>query len=333
MNILLTGATGFIGSHTAEYLLRQGHQLRCLVRPSSDLTYLRSLGPGLHFLSGDFQQPDTLRLAVEGVDAVIHCAGLIKARHSHDFFATNTIATHALLNTVQQHAPNIQRFVLVSSLSSCGAALNQPSPAKEPLTLQPISVYGQSKYQAEKIAHSFSAHLPITIIRPSVVYGPRDQSMLTLFKAIQRGFLPLSHRGQGAASTIYVTDVAAALAKAVTTSVPSGSAYFLEDGMTLTWRQRCEQMAAQITPSKRAKVIPLTDSVLKTIAWLVESYSGLTRRVAFISRDKVNELIQPYWVCSSAKARLELAWQPETDWATGTQLTYHWYQTAGWTRP
>ncbi len=79
--------------------------------------------------------------------------------------------------------------------------------------------------------------------------------MLTLFKAIQRGFLPLSHRGQGAASTIYVTDVAAALAKAVTTSVPSGSAYFLEDGMTLTWRQRCEQMAAQITPSKRAKGI------------------------------------------------------------------------------
>src|SRR5262249_20969290 len=159
---------------------------------------------------------------------------------------TNTDGTRELLTVASDCAPNLQRFVLVSSLAACGAALNNKFPPQPDFIPRPVSQYGHSKLNAEIIAQKFISAFPITIIRPSVVYGPRDLATLTFFKAIHRGFLPMTQGGIGAASTIYVTDVAKALLKSITASTPSGKAYFLEDGATMTWRERYYQLANHV---------------------------------------------------------------------------------------
>ncbi|HVV68868.1 MAG TPA: NAD-dependent epimerase/dehydratase family protein [Gammaproteobacteria bacterium] len=329
MKVLLTGATGFIGSHTAEALIAKQHQVRCLVRSTADVSFLKTLGSALELYEGTLTDSADLQAAVDGMDAVIHCAGLVKVKKKDEFFTTNTEGTRALLKAVRMAAPDLQRFVLVSSLAACGAALNNKIPPAADFNPQPVSQYGQSKLNAEIIAQEFSSHLPITIIRPSVVYGPRDLSTLTFFKTIHRGFLPLSQGGMGAASTIYVTDVANALVQSITTAPQSGSAYFLEDGETLTWRERYYQLAEHAKITRKIE-IHLPQLVIKTIAWLSEYYGRLTNKPVLLNRDKFNELKQLYWVCDSTPAFDGLLWRPQINWSQGTQLTYEWYAKSGW---
>ncbi len=329
MKVLLTGATGFIGSHTAEALVQQGHTVRCLVRPSADTSILIRLGPAVELQEGSLADTHHLQSAVQGIEAIIHCAGSIKVKHPTEFFATNTEGTRALLNAAKYSAPNLQRFVHVSSLAACGAALNNKLPPSLNIIPQPVSQYGFSKLEAEIIAREFADTLPVTIIRPSVVYGPRDLSTLTFFKAIRRGFLPLMRGGKGAASTIYVTDVADALIKSMVTPVPSGSAYFLEDGVTLTWRERYYQLAKQMN-TKRQIEIPLPQLAIKAVAMLTEYYGRLTNKPMLLNSDKFNEIKQLYWVCSSVTAREGLLWKPQVNWSAGTKLANDWYTKSGW---
>lgn len=329
MKVLLTGATGFIGSHTAERLAQEGYQVRCLVRSDSQIHFLRQIKPAVELIEGSVNDSPSLHRAVLGMDAIIHCAGLIKAKTAEDFFNVNAQGTYALLEATKIRAPNLRRFVLVSSLSACGSTLNNPVALIDETKENPISNYGRSKLQAEVIAKKYAELLPITIIRPSVVYGPRDLATLSFFKIINQGFIPLVQKGAGAASTIYVKDVANALIHAIKRAVPSGAVYFLEDGALMTWRERYEQLS-QHSATRKPIEISIPNFFLQTAAWINE-YSGYLRKKAvFLTRDKMRELKQPYWVCNSEMAQRDLLWHPTVSWSEGTKLTYAWYKKEGW---
>lgn len=329
MKVLLTGATGFLGSHIAEQLAQDGHQVRCLVRPAADKTFLQRL-TGIEFCHGDVTDETSLQAAVTGVDAVIHAAGLVKARRFTDFNTVNADGTLKLLNATFQHNPSLQRFILVSSLAAIGPSLTgQPLTENSAQTPHPVTFYGHSKLAAERHVLAFANKLPVIIIRPPLIYGPRDKECLAFFRAVKYKIFPFFGSSQNTASVIYATDAAHAFCQALQAAVPSGSAYFIEDGIVRTNYDMINQLAQAIHAQLWLQPV-LPAGLLKAIAFTAELYGKWTRSAVMLTRDKLNELMQPHWVCDSAKAQKELNWRAQTDWAKGVRLTYEWYKKENW---
>ena len=326
MRVLVTGASGFLGSHIAEELARQEHTVRVLVRRTSDRSFLR--GFETEEALGDVTQPESLPAAVAGVDAVVHAAGLVKARSAAEFQAVNAGGTANLLSALND-AAGLRRFVLISSLSAHG-----PSPDGRPRRLDepaaPVSDYGRSKLMAEEFVRSWAGEeRPATIIRPPAIYGPRDRAMLPLFRMVRRRFAPLLGDGTNAISCIYAEDAARAAALAATAGGDAPSAtYFLDDGSVYTWRELLAAIEQAV--GRKALRLPSPHWAFATAAFLSESYGRLLRRAVSFNRDKYTEMRQRYWVCSHEEIARDLGWKPQVTLSEGAALTAAWYRREGW---
>ena len=327
MRILLTGASGFLGSHIAEQLDQQGAEVCALVRPTSDTRFLEGL-ERVTLVTGAMRDKDSLLAATEGVDGIIHAAGLVKAREPADFYATNEQGTANLLDAVKRSAPDIERFVLVSSLAVMGPSRDgRPVPAGA--SPKPVTHYGRSKLAAEQAARAEAQSLPITIIRPPMIYGPRDREILPFFKSVQLGVLPLTGSPSSMLSAIYVADCAAACIKALEANVPSGSTYFVEDGGLESLGGLIDHIERAL--GRRAWLrVRVPRFVMYGAALGSEVYGRIMGRAVMLTRDKLNELLAPHWVCDSGEAQAALGWRPRISFEEGTRITGAWYRRAGW---
>jgi len=326
MKVLVTGGSGFLGSHVAEQLARRGDAVRALVRRSSNRKFLSTL-PGVELAEGGVEDAAAVDEAMKGVDAVVHSAGLVKARGPEEFRATNVQGTKNLIEAAKRRAPGLQRFVLVSSLEAAGPSADGApvSAAQE----NPITAYGRSKLEAEKAALAAKDALPITILRPTGIYGPRDVEILEVFKSVQRGVLPITGDGSARMTLVYGPDCAAACVRAIDADVPSGSTYFVTDGEIYVWRDALLDVERAV--GRRAfvrKGVPFP--VVHAAAMFVEAYGKVAKKAVMLTREKVNMLRQPYWVCSSDDAQRDLGWKPEVSWRDGTERTVKWYRENGW---
>ena len=327
MKVLLTGGSGFLGSYVAEQLDGLGHTVRALVRPKSDKSVLSKL-THVEFAAGSVEDRGSLDQAVRGVDAVVHVAGLVKARRPEEFFETNAGGTRNLLAACLEHAPGLQRFVYVSSLAAVG-----PSPDGKPVPddaeCKPVTHYGRSKLEAERAVLELRERLPVTVIRPPLIYGPRDRETLAFFTSVKNGVLPLLGDGRNTLSVIYGADCAAAIVAAALSKGPSGRAYFVEDGTVLVWREALAEVEKAL--GKRAFVrVGLPLGVVKVAAAGSQLWGKLTNTAQMLTLDKVNELKQQHWVCSGEGARTDLGWSPKTSWSQGVVEAAAWYRQAGW---
>ena len=186
MNVLVTGATGFIGSHLAERLLADGHRVRCLVRRTANRRWLGD--PRLELADGSITEPSSLPAAVAGIDIIFHVAGLTAARSREEFFRGNHDGTKNMLEAAARAGKPL-RFVHVSSQAAAG-----PSPTATPIDesfpCRPITAYGESKRAAEEEVLKYADQFPITIVRPPAVYGPRDNGVYTFFRQSNPAFFP-----------------------------------------------------------------------------------------------------------------------------------------------
>ena len=172
MKVLVTGASGLLGSHVAELLSARGTQVRALVRKTSNRRHLETLR-NVELFEGSVEQGDRVREAIDGVDAVVHAAGLVKARNTDEFFAINVGGTSNLIDAARRRGRPLDRFVYVSSLEACGpSADGTPVPADQE---SPVTSYGRSKLAAEKVVLSAKNEMPVVILRPGAIYGPRDE--------------------------------------------------------------------------------------------------------------------------------------------------------------
>jgi nucleoside-diphosphate-sugar epimerase len=327
MRVLLTGGSGFLGSYVAEKLTISGHQVRALVRPKSERRFLEKLA-GIEFAPGSVEDKASLKPAVDGVDAVVHVAGVVKARTPAEFFAVNAEGTQNLLDAALARG-GIKRFVYVSSLAAVGPSLDG-TPVPETAEPRPVTHYGRSKLEGERRVLAAKGALPVTVIRPPLIYGPRDRETLAFFTSVKNGVLPMMGDGLNTLSVVYGEDCADAIAKAATAvDAPSGKAYFVEDGSVYVWKEALKDVEAAM--GKRAFIrFGMPMGAVKVAAAASQLWGKVTNTAQMLTLDKVNELKQTHWVCSGEGARRDLGWTPKTTWAQGVKAAVDWYRAEGW---
>jgi nucleoside-diphosphate-sugar epimerase len=327
MTILLTGGSGFLGSHVAEQLSQAGRSVRALVRKSSDTTFLRSL-PNVELVYGGVEDRSSVLEAARGVSGIVHAAGLVKARSADEFMRVNRGGTENLLEGAIENRSTLKRFVLVSSLAALRPSDVNGGAIPENAEPMPVTSYGKSKLAAERAALAKKDLLPLTIVRPPAIYGPRDREILAFFKSIKLGVLPLLGSSQNRLSMIYGADCGAACIAALDADKPSGSAFHIDDGAVHTMEELI--MLTESAMAQRARLrLQLPRKLVETAAFGSELYGRFSGKAVMLTREKCNELFEQ-WVCDGSRARRELGWEPKISFQEGIRLTVEWYRKAGW---
>jgi len=327
VKVLVTGASGFLGSHVAEQLVGKGHDVVALVRRSSDTKFLETL-PRVTLARGAVEDAASVRAAMKGIEGVVHSAGLVKARNEQEFFEVNVGGTKNLLEAAIAEGPSLKRFVFVSSLAAVGPS-DDGQPVLGDREPRPVTHYGRSKLEGERAVIAEKDRLPVVVIRPPMIYGPRDNESFAFFQSVSRRFLPYLGDGKNTLSVIYATDAANACVRALEAEIPSGRRYFVDDGKVYVWRDMLEDIERAL--GARALVrFSVPFSLLRGAALASEKLGQITGKAVMLTRDKVNELTAPHWVCDSSDAQRELGWSPEVTWPEGTRRAVAWYRENGW---
>ena len=322
---LVTGATGFVGSHVVDCLLERGRAVRCLVRRSSNLRYLKD--PRLEFAYGGLDDATDWQAALDGVDTIYHVAGVTFARRARDYFDVNQRGTERLLAAALKHRQEIKKFVLVSSLAAIGPA-RDGTPVDEETKPAPITPYGQSKLMGEEAVAAVGDLLPCTIVRPPAVYGPRDYALLELFKAIGRGMMPMIGRYDKQVSLVHARDLATGIILAGESERSTGRAYFISSDEVYSMRRLAASIAEMM--GRRARSLAIPRGLAFGVALFAEGVAALTRKPPVINRDKVRDLSERCWGCSIERAKRELSYNPQIPIEEGLRETIDWYKREGW---
>jgi dihydroflavonol-4-reductase len=323
--VLVTGANGFVGSHLTEALLASGYRVRCMVRQTSDLTFLRDLDVDLVY--SDVCDAGCLRDACQGVDAVCHCAALTRAMDQETFLRVNAQGTEALARAALEASPDLRRFLYISSMAAAGPSQGADDFLDESRPPQPLNWYAKSKWAAEQALLSLNSQLPLTIIRPATVFGPRDRDVFAYFELVKRGLQLQLGRNDRWYSLIYVRDLVDLLVLALEDDRALGQTYF---GCTLAVTYADLAQAIARAMNKRTLRITLPEAVLTPIALGAKVQERLTGRPALLNEQRVLDLRHPYWLCSGEKARQELGFRPRYNLERAILETADWYRNNGW---
>jgi dihydroflavonol-4-reductase len=324
-NVLVTGATGFIGCNLAGALVARGYSVSCLVRRSSDTTALRRLP--VRLVTGGIDEPDALREAVQGMHTVYHLAGLTKASGREQYFHINQIGTRLLLEAIADVNPGLCRFVHMSSLAAAGPSTGRRG-LVEGESANPISWYGESKLGSEEEVLSYSGRFSVAILRPSAVYGPGDRDILLVFQMIKRGCLFTPGRFVRRFSLIHVDDLVDATILAGKTDMDSGEIFFVSRPEIYEWEEVGRAIARALGVDYRHVAFPRW--IAEALGVAGDLWSRATGRPIAINGQKVKELLQPAWICDTSKARARLGFNPKTDLDSGVRKTAKWYKSRGW---
>ncbi len=323
--ILVTGASGFVGSHVVEEIAAHGIRARALVRSSSSLDYLDRSGTEIAY--GDLTDRRSMDAALADVQGVIHCAGLTRARSLEQFRRVNRLGTENLLRACCIASPRPARVVCLSSLAAYG-----PSQGARPVTEAdkpcPVSDYGRSKLEGQQVAESFMKELSMCIVIPPAVYGPRDRDIYAYFKLAKFGVAPFLGSRERYLSLVYVKDLARATVECLLRREADGGTYFVEDGRTHTWSSVAREISNAVGKKTATVVLPVP--LVRALAVLAEAASRLTGRPPLLGRQKILELTQPSWTCTGQRLREQLGFQPEYPLQKGVEETCCWYRENRW---
>jgi nucleoside-diphosphate-sugar epimerase len=323
--VLITGGNGFVGSHLVERMLELGWRVRLLLRSTSNPDNISHLD--YQAVIGDVRDPETLPDAVADVDYIIHAAGLVRAPSLEAFNAVNVAGTENLVKAAISHSSDLRMIVIISSQAAAG-----PGDDEEPLIEEdppePVSDYGRSKLAAEEAALRYSGHLPVTVVRPPAVFGPRDRDMLEFFRTVKAGFQMKLGLQEAFISIIYVKDLVEGVLLAATGAQAAGEVFFL-NSVDVISQWELQQLMADVM---KVEIRPLT--VPKFMIKLAGSLIGVTSRAfgqtPLFSRDKAEELSRRFWLSSSAKARDLLRFRPQYEIEEAITETYLWYIRNRW---
>jgi nucleoside-diphosphate-sugar epimerase len=321
VKVLVTGATGFIGSQLVERLVADGRDVTAPARGEEKARFVSELGATP--VIGDLHDRAVLESAVDGADLVVHLAGLVKARGEAEFLRVNREGTRVLVD-VARRAGNV-RFVLVSSLAAAGpSSPGRRRMADEPG--QPVTAYGRSKLAAEEVVRS--SGLPWTIVRPPMVYGPRDVEVFKLFKVVRRGFAPVFGDGSQELSAVYVADLVDALVACAGSDSAVEKIYCACHPEVFTGLELARAVARVL--GREVRILRLPAPVARGALSLTESVARLAGKATILNRDKASEFLAPAWTGDPAPLERETGWRAAHDLNAGLEATAAWYRRHGW---
>lgn len=321
---LVTGGTGFVGSHLVERLTELGARVRCLVRRTSSLRYLPQ-SELVELAYGDLASGTGLDDALEGVQTVFHLGGATKANSSAEFYRSNLEGTENLLHACEKRMP--RRFIHVSSLAAIGPAPDA-RPLPEDAEPHPLTHYGKSKLAAERAVRASVVASQAVILRPPVVYGPRDTDVYHVFRAASKGLLLRIGREEPRVSIIYVKDLVEALLAAAASDCAPGRTYFVANPEPVSWTEFGGTAAALM--GRRIRNFALPTAAAQAVGLFAEVGARLRGKPGIISREKVAEARCRFWICDTSRARQELGFSPRHSLRDGMSETLAWYKNAGW---
>jgi nucleoside-diphosphate-sugar epimerase len=329
MNILITGATGFIGGFIVDEALSRGMQVWVAVRPTSSRKYLSD--QRIQFLELNLSDKEQMKRQMDGLrfDYVVHAAGATKCLHAEDFFRSNTEGTKNLVQALMELQMPLKRFVFVSSLSVYGPVAEQ-QPYREICgndTPQPNTAYGRSKLAAEQYIESIEG-FPYVILQPTGVYGPRERDYFMMAKSIKSHTdFSVGYKPQDL-TFVYVLDVVQAIFLALDCQ-KTGGKYMLSDGEVYSSRTFSDLIHRELGHPWLLRIkAPIW--LLRIITFCGEHIGRMTGKISALNNDKYNIMKQRNWRCDIKPAMSDLGYKPKYQLDEGVRLTIKWYKENNW---
>ena len=329
--VLITGASGFIGYHLTKAVLEAGFSVDAAVRRGSDLTMLNSIKQNgtLQYVYLDYASSESLEKAMQEAQYsyVIHSAGATKAPNWHAYYQTN-VENSLQLAKASMTLPSLKRFIFISSLAALGPiGYHESSPITEQSLPNPVTSYGKSKLVAEQ-ALTKLVSLPMTIIRPTAVYGPAEKDLFIMFKMFYKGLETYIGRQPQQLSFVYVEDLVSAIVLSLRPYDTLKCAYNISDGHAYS-RYALAELFKKAT-GKKTFQLHLPEVFVEALAIGLEGISKITGKTSVLNREKINELTAQNWHCSIEAAVRDLGYQPQNDLSIGIAKTIKWYQKNEW---
>jgi nucleoside-diphosphate-sugar epimerase len=321
MRAMVTGATGFVGSHLTEALRQRGHEVTVLARSAAKAESLQARG--MRVVMGDLHDTGALKRAAEGQHVVFHVAGAVAARDEAEFLRCNRDGTANVVDASAQAGR--PRFVLVSSMAAAGpSSPGRPHQGDEPP--RPVTGYGRSKLASEAVVTASA--LPWTIVRPPTVYGPRDREVLKVFRIARWGVAPVFGDGSQELSAVHGADLAEALVAVGLCDTTIGRTYYACHPEVVTSAGLVRAIGAAM--GKRVAIIGVPRPIGRALLAVTETGARLAGQATILTTDKAHEFFQPAWTGDPTPLARDTGWHAAHDLTTGLADTYRWYRSAGW---
>lgn len=308
---VVTGATGFIGSHLVDALLDRGWRVSVTLRPTSPTRWIE--GKAVDRLVGGISPAAPL----PACDVLFHVAGVIRADTYPDYLSGNRDLAIQVFD-----ASRAGRFVHVSSLAAAGPG----EQVDEAMPCRPISLYGRSKWEGEREIWERRVRTPVTILRPPVVYGPRDLGLLDMYRIIARGIRP-EIGGRKMISIVHVRDLVEGILRAAQAPEGANQVFYLANEEVVEI-SRVLSVIQRALGSRALRVV-VPDRVVRFLGAAVEDGARLAGKRVMFGRDKALEMTQKAWCCSPGKAERLLGWKSTLPLSQGVEETANWYRAHG----
>jgi nucleoside-diphosphate-sugar epimerase len=313
--IFITGVTGFVGRHLAEYFYKEGYKVYGLVRnkqklEQANIPFVKPVWGSLESISES---------AIEDFSYIIHAAGVITAKNKNRYYEVNFLGTKRLVEIVNKNLPHLKRFLYISSLAAGGPANSHPRSESDIET--PVSCYGESKLLGEKEVKKSISYF--TILRPPVLFGPYDRGMLLAFKLPMKfGIAPIVGKNNSQVDFLFIDDFIKACFDAIVSPNTKGKEYFL-GGNPLYW-QEFWSIVSQVS-GKKLKTISIPIFIVKGMGYISNVLGN-----SMLNSDKVKEIMCSNWTSSDEKAKKDFGFTHHTDNLTAIRITYQWYKQKNW---
>jgi nucleoside-diphosphate-sugar epimerase len=320
---IVTGASGFVGSHLRDALIDASVDVVTLRRAGSPPT---SQGRSAEI---DYANPDSLArvFEIEKPDYVFHVAGVMNGIHYDDFYQGNVVPTRNLIQALRANNSQLRRFVYVSSLTSYGPA-RKGVPLREDDEPRPVEFYGKSKLEAERAVQAIGNAVPWTIIRPGGIYGPGDFQYLELCRFIAKGISPFYGNRQREMSIVHIDDLINAIITAAQSPATLYKGYFIGDGRPVTWEEL--QKLIVKAAGRRVWEVDVPGFIFPLVGLGGEIKARITGKPSLYNRQKVIMGIQDAWTGRHDSAREDFGYQPRISLEDGMRSTFEWYRSKKW---
>lgn len=318
--VLITGASGFLGYHIVLAALQKNLKVFAAVRKNSLVEHLKGLP--ITFLYLDYSQIEDLhqQLLENKINYIIHAAGVTKALVQKEYDVVNANYSINLAKAAAGSSLYFKKMVFISSLAACGPATNNLSSIDEKMVPNPLTAYGRSKLLAENELSKIP--IPLVILRPTAIYGPRDKDIFIMIKTISKGIDPYLGKIMQQLSFVHAHDVAVVAVNAL--QINNTGTYVITDGYSYN-RYTFAALTKNILQQKTIRFhIPMP--LVKIMAYVLEITNGWMKKNTVINREKLLELAARNWTCDITKAKEELEFKPTFNLEKGLKNSIEWYK-------